>query len=531
MHSFGRRIMAGHYLRLQVIDTYTEVYKLVVFLTDVVGWEIAEDVVDDGDIRDVVFKSAGEPEVPNGFTRYIRIRNTDNKVWLHTYETFVSTTINTGEVSDATYGSIHTNPANAPEGFEVIVVADLERVIITHHNQSTTNVYVGYAGRITPYHRANEHRYPNLVKGSASAAYHWWYSANEYNCFMMGPHDAIQHYHAVQPLDYTGIVAGSESDRNGTTTLAAPVFVNTNADPQRSELVGEPRGVYRIHREVAQNNTFLKIDGEVYVTVVQSNTHFTMGPVGTEIPSLVPAATTVVPDRDVKRLILVQATVDALPNFTAHWDDTTIQSSAGTVTGWIDKTGNGWDLVPGATAPLHLVANQNGLDTIDFFTGSGYMNLDVSSAAPFSGSDSGTFYMVLITDTAPGINGRSPLDVTDGPYGPHHPWTNNQIYNDFGTTGRKNWGQNPAAVIHDWHTFSGVGANGNNRFDINGVLQYSTASTTVSWRPVGASPWVIGGGVTGAYEGRIGEVRFYADAHDDITRDQVTQVLRAKWGI
>jgi hypothetical protein len=525
--------MAGHYLRLQVIDTYTEVYKLVVFLTDVVGWEIAEDVVDDGDIRDVVFKSAGEPEVPNGFPRYIRIRNTDNKVWLHTYETFVSTTVNTGEVSDGTYGSIHTNPANAPEGFEVIVVADLERVIITHHNQSTTNVYVGYVGRITPYHRANEHKYPNLVKGSASAGYTWYYNTlDEVNCFMIGPHGSIQHYYADQPLNYTGIVAGSESDRNGTTTLAAPVLINKNAEISRSELVGEPRGVYRIHREVSQNNTFLKIGGEVYVTVVQSNTHFAMGPVGTEIPSLMPAKVVVVPDRDVKRLAKAQETVDALPDFTAHWDETTIQSTTGVVTGWTDKTGNGWDLVPASVnTPLHLVANKNGLDTIDFLTGSGHLNLDVSGGAPFSGSSPGTFYMVLITDTGPGINGRSVLDVTDGPYGPHHPWTSNQIYQDFGTTSRKNWTQNPAAVVHGWHIFSGVAATGNNRFDINAVLQYSTGSNTVSWRPAGATPWVVGGGITGAYEGRIGEVRLYAAEHDDATRALVTQVLRAKWGI
>jgi hypothetical protein len=513
--------MAGHYLRIQVPDMYTFAYNLVIFLTDVVGWEIAEDVLDSGDVRDVVFVSAGEPEVPNGFPRYIRIRNYATGVALYTYETFVDITTNTGVVQGGVYG------INSTQGIEVVVVADLERVIITNYPYTGTNVYTGYVGRITPYHRANEHPYPNLVKSSQATARTWYYSVADTNCFMIGPHGAVQHYFGAEAMSSFSISRGTNSDRNGTDVLAAPVLVNTDADPQRSELVGEPRGVYRIDPEISQANTFLKIDGEVYVTSVQSGVHMVMGPVGTEVPSLVPSPTPV-GDRAAKRLA---ALLESLDNPDAHWDETTIQSSGGTVTGWTDKSGNGWDLVPGAIAPLHLVADQNGLDTVDCFTGSGYMDLDVSGGAPFSGTSPGTFYMVLITDSGPGVNGRSVLDVTDGPYGNHHPWTTNQPYNDFGTTARRNWNQSPGSVVHGWHVFSGTASTTLHEFDINGVTQYSTTSNTVSWRPAGASPWVVGGGITGAYEGRIGEVRFYAAEHIASTRAIVIATLKTKWGI
>lgn len=511
--------MAGHYLRLDVGDVYEAVSSLVIFLTDTVGWEIAEDVSNTGDLRDVVLMSAGEPEVPNGFPRYIRIQTINDLIRLHTYETFINIANNTGELSD---GSGHVYAFAAPaQGFEIVAVADLERVIIGTIPYTGTNNYTGYVGRINSYYRANEHNYPNLIKTGAATAVTWYYSAAETNCFMIGPHGSKQHYHAIEPLNSTGLLAGDSDDRSGKVALAAPVLVNTDADSQRSELVGEPRGVYRISPEIAGASSFVTIDGEVYVTFLRTGVHMVWGPVGTDVPPY----NSPVPTDGVSRMVRREA------NTLAHWDNTTIQSVSGTVTGWVDKTGNGWDLIPGTIAPLHLVADQNGLDTIDCRSVGGYMDLTVSGSAPFSGSEPGTFYMVLITDTAPSVNARSPLDVTDGPFGPHHPWSNNQIYTDFGTTSRKNFNQIPAGVVHDWHVFSGVAATGNNRFDINGSLLYSTTTNTVSWRAAGASPWVVGGGQTGAYEGRIGEVRLYAAEHDDDTRAYITKLLKSKWGI
>ncbi len=521
--------MAGHYLRLEVPDMYTAVYQLIVFLTDVVGWEIAEDVSDTGDIRDVVLTTTGEPEVPNGFPRYIRIRNIilgGERIYLHTYETFVDTITNTGEVYDSTYGSVWG--INDSQGMEMVVVADLERVIITNYPYTGTDVYTGYVGRITSYYRANEHHYPNVVKGSTTTPINWYYSTTEANCFMIGPHGSKQHYHAVEPLNAsTGLLAGAASDRNGTNTLAAPVLVNTDADSQRSELVGEPRGVYRISPEVSSSGAFLQINGDVYVTTVQNGAHMALGPIGTEAPSQVPGGVGISPTRDAKRA--ESAAVDLI----AHWDETTIQSSGGTVTRWDDKTGNGWDLLPGTIAPLHLVSNQNGLDTVDCQSVGGYMDLDVSVAAPASGNTPVTFYMVLITDAVPGVDAGAPFDVTDGSFVCHHPYLDNVIYNDFGTTIRRSWAQNPSSVVHSWHVFSGVAADSNNKLDINGVLQFSTGASATSWRPVGASPWVIGGrlSASGAYKGRIGEVRFYEAEHSDALRQAITTSLKTKWGI
>ena len=275
--------MAGHYFRAATLNEYTSVNLLISFLVNTVGWEIAEDVADTGTFRDVVFKSSGEPDVPNGFPRYIRLASSTDHILLYTYETFISTTVNTGELSD-NLGKVFT-PNNA-QGFDLIVVADLERVIINIFPYTGSNTYTGYVGRITPYHRANEHNFPNIVKGSTATAHTWYYSAAESNSWMLGPDGTKRHYYAVEPLNSTGLVAGQSSSRDGTMSLSAPVIVRVDANPQLSELVGEPRGMYRVSPEVSHNGSFLKINGEVYVTFVQSGVHMVMGPVGTEVPSI-----------------------------------------------------------------------------------------------------------------------------------------------------------------------------------------------------------------------------------------------------
>lgn len=276
--------MAGHYFRAAGVGEYQAIKLLKSFLVDTVGWEVAEEVADTGTFVDVVFKSIGEPEVPNGFPRYIRLFSSTNHVNLATYETFISSVTNTGELIDATYGKVYT-PLSA-QGFELVAVADLERLVIVFFPYTGSEVYTGYVGRITPYHRAQEHNYPNIIKGSVSATRTWYYSSTDENAFMVGPHGSKQHYYAVEPLNTTGLLAGDSNDRDGRVALAAPVIINDDGDTSRSELVGEPRGMYRISPEVSHTSAFVKINGEVYVTFVQDGVHLVVGPIGTDVPPL-----------------------------------------------------------------------------------------------------------------------------------------------------------------------------------------------------------------------------------------------------
>jgi len=277
--------MAVGYLGTAVKDEQQAVDRLSIFLLGL-GWSIAQDVTDTGSDRDIVFSSPGEPDVPNGLTRYIRLRGTSNAIALHTYETFVDTGTNTGEVTDATYGKITTE--GDAQGFSLMAVADLERVVIQVETYNEVR-YIGYVGRINSYYTAQQFNQPNLVKGGQATTYDWYYSAAERNSWMRAPEGTQAHYYAIEPVDSTGLTAGQTSDRNGSMFLSAPVLVRVDADTNKSELVGEPRGVYRLSPEVSQNQMFLTIDEDTYVVFNSNSKSWAVGPVavsGTGAPSL-----------------------------------------------------------------------------------------------------------------------------------------------------------------------------------------------------------------------------------------------------
>ncbi len=278
--------MVAGFLSTAVADEQQAADRIRAFLVDEIGWEVAQDVTDTAADRDLVYQSAGEPDTANGLTRYIRIRGTSNALVLYTYETFASVSVNTGEVSKATYGLI-TTEADA-QGFFLLAVADLERVVILVETYNAVR-YQGYVGRIKPYHTVHQHRYPNLVKGSQSSSFDWYTTTADRNAWMVGPEGAQAPYYGIEPLSDTGLVAGQSSDRNGTMTLSAPVLVREDADPNKSELVGEPRGVYRVPRETSRHNMFVLIEGSPYIVFETNGVPMAVGPVaasGTGAPRL-----------------------------------------------------------------------------------------------------------------------------------------------------------------------------------------------------------------------------------------------------
>jgi hypothetical protein len=204
---------------------------------------------------------------------------------LSTYETFTDVSTNTGEVSDSTYGLV-TTEADA-QGFFLLAVADPERVVI-HVETFDQARYMGYVGRMTSYYTVAQHNYPNLVKGCQATTYDWYYSAAEYNCWMIGPEGTQKHYFAIEPLAGVNLDAVKASDRNGKLTLAAPVLVH-DGDAANSELVGEPRGVFRVPEEVSSHGMFLVVSGRLYVVLEANSIRWAVGPIstfGTAVPRL-----------------------------------------------------------------------------------------------------------------------------------------------------------------------------------------------------------------------------------------------------
>lgn len=277
--------MSVGYLSIPVQDEQEAVSRLKTFLVDDIGWSVAQDVTDTASDRDVVFSSAGETVVDNSFTRYIRLRGTSNAILLYTYETFTDIGTNTGGVADATYGLLTVE--GDVQGFILSAVADLERVVL--HAETYDGVrYQAYVGRITPYYKAQDHNYPNIVKGGQATTYDWFYSANPRNVFMRAPDGTQQHYFGIQPLDATALDACQSSDRNGQMVLSAPVLVHEGT-AANSELAGEPRGVYRVPRETSQHNMFLPIDNQLYVVFESNGIPMAVGPVtasGIQVPRL-----------------------------------------------------------------------------------------------------------------------------------------------------------------------------------------------------------------------------------------------------
>ena len=231
-------------------------------------------------------------------------------------------------------------------------------------------------------------------------------------------------------------------------------------------------------------------------------------------------------------------------NLIAHWDETTIQSGGdGTeITEWTDKTGNGWNLTPWPTisAPIHRVANLNGRgvsdhgDPIpgDFTIQRGY-ELDTSGGAPLTGSNPGSIYVVAITDSAPGVNGSGMFNTSDASgLSNHHPWTNNQIYQQFGSTTRLNFGQNQYST-HLWHTFSCTSRTGLKRCHASSsdfvIQQYGPGlngdGNVVDWNEL--TNWSFGV----SFQGRIAEILLYDVEHNTAEIEAVHRTLKKKWGI
>lgn len=275
--------MVAGYMRLAVQDEQEAVERITTFLSGTIGWTIAQDVTNTATDRDVVFSSAGEPDVDNSFTRYIRLRGTSNGIKLYTYETFVDVGTNTGELEDAD-GILNVEGDN--QGFFITAVADLERVVLQSQTYNDANRQA-YVGRINSYYTSDQHNYPNIVKGGEDTT-DTWFSPTANNAWMYGAEGSIAEYYGIQPVNSVTLEAGQESDRNGSMTLGAPILVRDDADPNLGELVGEPRGVFAGPPEVLANHIFVAFEGRVYTVFENDNVPMVVGPVtasGTEIPS------------------------------------------------------------------------------------------------------------------------------------------------------------------------------------------------------------------------------------------------------
>ena len=197
--------------------------------------------------------------------------------------------------------------------------------------------------------------------------------------------------------------------------------------------------------------------------------------------------------------------------------------SGANVISLLDLSGNGnhtgVQTGPGAT---HLPGDLNDLGTWQWSGASRH------SVSPFySGTDPGYCACVISMDV--------PADTTNHLWefgsgsSTNYPFSDNNLYQSFGTGIRYSIAQNPAGVVRSWHVLEAFSDGVSRGMRINNVNHNIAVSATPSWT---GSVFRIGGGTGGFMTGRIAEMLFYSRsnmaAHADAA--SIRNHLNSKWG-
>lgn len=152
---------------------------------------------------------------------------------------------------------------------------------------------------------------------------------------------------------------------------------------------------------------------------------------------------------------------------------------------------------------------------------------------PMDGETEGEIFIVLMNGEDPaGSEGRSGLWAEGIPnFETHHPYTNGQIYESWGTTERLAAG-NPTPPLTSMHVYNVISADDEYTVNINGSQLATRGTNTPSFLDSGGSPRV-GRAITESYNyfGYIGEIISYNRVLSGAERTQVHDYLAAKWAL
>lgn len=181
----------------------------------------------------------------------------------------------------------------------------------------------------------------------------------------------------------------------------------------------------------------------------------------------------------------------------------------------------------GTARPLLKTAVVNGLHAVLFDGVDDSMTL----GNPMSGASAGTLFMVVkaALDPNTGVMTGHPLmgwGSGGGAIIALYPFTDGQIYDDWGATVRKTTG-NPTPSLAAFHIYEVVSAAGAWTNWINGTQHFTTATNTVGW---GTSPQY---GAFGGFffNGHLAEVCAYGSALSPGDRSLVRAALGTKYAI
>lgn len=190
---------------------------------------------------------------------------------------------------------------------------------------------------------------------------------------------------------------------------------------------------------------------------------------------------------------------------------------------WTDSSGMGNNATRGGTPTRVLGATPTG-GAVVRFNGT----TDLFSLPNFaSGFTSGEAFVVVRIDNDPPSGGGQTGLWKFGTAGAnmHYTWTDGNIYDSFGSTGRPNMG-NPTQDLTQFHIYHVRSESGFWESRINNVVHYSSASNTVGFR---SDPY-LGRSNGGFYlDGEIAEFRFYEGTLTAGERDTIFNSLNGAY--
>lgn len=210
-------------------------------------------------------------------------------------------------------------------------------------------------------------------------------------------------------------------------------------------------------------------------------------------------------------------------------DASSLTVSGGKIYQANDKSGNGFyaSQTNASYLPIYATSAENGLSVASFNLSTGNAMQMIFSGNPLASASAATAFFVSrnINSDSYDKGNNCPMNFfgADG-HNCHHPWTDMNMYNDFGTTFRRQWSTfSDLSVLASFTMKSGTG--------YWEAFQNTTSmytDTDTSFVGPTNTPQICG---NYAYEGYVCEIIIYDHVTTSTEDDEVRTYLNAKWGI
>lgn len=191
---------------------------------------------------------------------------------------------------------------------------------------------------------------------------------------------------------------------------------------------------------------------------------------------------------------------------------------------WEDSATSNFDgTQSGGNRPIYKTGILNSLPIVRFDGTNDYFNI-----GDFSGMSEGEIFVVLKIDTDPPAGDQTGMwsfNASDATA--HYPWTDGNIYENFGTTARKTVG-NPTPSLAGWRIYSIYSATNDYQAFIDGTSVFSTATNTTQFQSGGT----FGRSSSIRYlDGDVAEIILYRAKLSVDNRAKVIDYLRIKYNL